>query len=94
MPDVHTSRFRQRILAQFPYWAYMSRREYILAYDKTVGYAMLQTYKRDPDEDALAVLRVVKTVIRDILQHTHSYNDYFYNQSQCKSVLRSLLADD
>ena len=93
MPNVHTSRLRQRILAHFPYMtANMSGREYILAYDKTIGEAMLQACKDNQDEDALALLRVAKIVRKEMLQHKNTFNGDLDAESQRKSVPRSLLA--
>lgn len=93
MPDVHTSRLRQRILAYFPYMtASMSGREYFLAYDKAAGEAMLQACKDDQDEDALALLRVAKMVRKEMLQHKNTFNGDLDYESQHKSVPRSLLA--
>lgn len=48
MPELHTSRLRERILAHFSYMkACKSGKKYILTYDKTICDAMFQAYIDD-----------------------------------------------
>lgn len=63
MSDIQTSYLRWRIFAHFPYLAeYISVRGYILAYDRTVAGALLQTCKDHHNADAHALLHVTKTI--------------------------------
>lgn len=69
----------------------MSDRRYILEYDKTFFNATFQACKEAHDENTLALLCVVKMVIKYVLQHENSFNGYFDIRSQFKSVTQSLL---
>lgn len=91
IPDIHTSRLRDRILLHFPQLrADKSGREYVLLRDGVNVYN--DVCQEDADTDAVSFFRFLKLIRKDMSQHNSSFKGTFHDGCQEESVPPSLMA--
>ena len=89
---MHTTRLKQRLLANFPDLRAQSKgRDVILAFDKDIGAALGKACKQDSDSDAVHLARAAQIVRRHMFD-PKPFTGSFEENCQEKSVPHLLLA--
>ena len=91
MPDLNSTRLRERILAEFPdMQSYKKGRDVLMAFEKDVGAALAKAYEQETDKAAVHIARAAQIVRRQIFGDTKAFNS-FPERCQEDSVSQLLL---
>ncbi len=95
-PCVHSTRLKDRLLANFPeLQAFKEGRDILLMSNEDVGTALRQACENDADDDACILARAARIVRKEIKKTTTQFNGTFPEDCQIEAVppsLQSLVA--
>ena len=90
-PCVHSTRLKDRILANFPeLHAFKEGRDILLISNKDVGTALRQACENDADDDAYILAQAARIVRKEILNSTTQFSGTFSENCQVEAVPLSL----
>ena len=90
-PCVHSTRLKDRLLANFPeLQAFKEGRDILLMSNEDVGTALRQACENDADDDACILARAARIVRKEILKTTTQFNGTFPVDCQIKAIPPSL----
>ena len=90
-PCVHSTRLKDRILANFPeLQAFKDGRDILLMSNEDVGTALRQACKNDADNDAYILAQAARIVRREIMNTTTQFDGTFSADCQVECLPQSL----
>ena len=90
-PCVHSTRLKDRILANFPeLQAFKERHHILLMTNENIGTILRQACENDADDDAYILARAARIVLKKILNKTTQFNGSFPSNCQTEAVPPSL----
>ena len=77
MPDLNSTRLRERILAEFPdMQSYKKGRDVLIAFEDDFGAALAKAYEQDSDEDAVYIAHAAQIVPHQIFGEANPFNGF------------------
>lgn len=90
-PYVHSTRLKDRILANFPELkAFKEGRDILLISNDDIGVALRKACESDADDDALTLSRAARIVRKDIMNSQIKFNGSFLPNCQAEAIPHSL----
>ena len=90
-PYVHSSRFKDRILVNFPeLQAFKEGRDILLIANDDIGIALRKAYENDAEDEAITLARAARIIHKEVINTKAQFSGTFSGNCQMEAIPRSL----